>query len=69
VRLAEQAAADGKNAKTRTDWLNLAYRWQQASDLMNRVPPEDQRYTTAQDRVTAYRKNSEAALDQANQPP
>ncbi|MEY2979399.1 MAG: hypothetical protein ACO3NK_18545 [Prochlorotrichaceae cyanobacterium] len=67
VRLAEQAALDGKNATTRTDWLDLAFRWQQASDLMAAVAVEDDRYKTAQDRVVAYRKNSEAALAQANQ--
>ncbi|MGA1409227.1 MAG: hypothetical protein ACO37W_05750 [Prochlorotrichaceae cyanobacterium] len=67
VRLAEQAALDGKNATTRTEWLDLAFRWQQASDLMAEVAVEDDRYKTAQDRVVAYRKNSEAALAQADQ--
>jgi hypothetical protein len=34
---------------------------------MAEVVAEDDRYKTAQDRVVAYRKNSEAALAQANQ--
>lgn len=67
VRIAEQAALDGKGAKTRSEWLDLAARWQQASDLMAKVVTEDDRYKTAQDRVLAYRKNSEAALAQANE--
>lgn len=67
VRIAESAALDGKAAVSRTNWLDLAYRWQQASDLMGQVPPEDDRYGVAQDRVEAYRRNSEAALAQANQ--
>lgn len=67
VRIAEQAVLDGKNATTRTEWLDLAYRWQQASDLMATVQTEDDRYQTAQDRVETYRKNSEAALAKADQ--
>ena len=67
VRIAEQAASDGKAATTRSEWLALAARWQEASDLMAKVAAEDDRYKTAQDRVAAYRKNSEAALTQANQ--
>ena len=67
VRIAEQAASDGKVATTRSEWLDLATRWQQASDLMAEVPEQDDRYKTAQDRIAAYRKNSEAALTQANQ--
>ena len=67
VRIAEQASLDGKAATTRSEWLALAARWQEASDLMAEVAAEDDRYQTAQDRVVAYRKNSEAALAQANQ--
>lgn len=65
VRLAEQAAEDGKAADTRAEWLALASHWQRASDLMATVPPEDPRYPTAQDRVQAYQANSEAALGEA----
>lgn len=67
VRVAETAVANGQKATTRREWLDLAYRWQQASDLMSQVPTEDDRYKTAQDRVITYRKNSEAALEKANQ--
>lgn len=65
VRLAEQAAQDGQMAKTAADWLDLATRWQRASDLMQQVPPADKRYKTAQDRIQAYSENSKAALTKA----
>ncbi|NER78393.1 MAG: hypothetical protein F6K42_02220 [Leptolyngbya sp. SIO1D8] len=67
VRLAEQAALDGQAATTPADWLELAARWQRASDLMALVPSEDGRHVTAQDRVLAYQQNSEQALLRAEQ--
>ncbi|MBE7382212.1 MAG: hypothetical protein F6J95_012475 [Leptolyngbya sp. SIO1E4] len=67
VNLAGQAATDGQSATTPADWLDLAARWQRASDLMADVPPEDTRYATAQDRVLAYQQNSEQALLRAEQ--
>lgn len=65
VRLAERAGADGQSAQSQADWLDLAARWQRASDLMEEVPPQDQRYNTARDRTVVYRQNSEAALQEA----
>jgi hypothetical protein len=65
VRLAEQAAKEGQAAESPADWLELATRWQRASDLMAQVTPEDGRYQTAQNRMQVYRQNSEAALQQA----
>ena len=65
VRLAEQASADGKVAQSSAQWLDLAAKWQQASDLMSKVPPQDERYETAQDRKGRYQKNSEYAQEQA----
>ncbi len=67
VRIAEQAAKDGAVAKTSANWLSLAARWQQASDLMAEVPASDERYQIAQDRVNAYRSNSESLLQKARQ--
>ncbi|MDV3353569.1 hypothetical protein D0962_13740 [Leptolyngbyaceae cyanobacterium CCMR0082] len=67
VRIAEQAAKDGSTAETSSDWLALAARWQQASDLMAEVPVADERYQIAQDRVSAYRSNSESLLQKARQ--
>ena len=67
VRIAEQAAKDGSTAETSSDWLSLAARWQQASDLMAEVPEADERYQIAQDRVSAYKSNSESLLQKARQ--
>ncbi|NJL89262.1 MAG: hypothetical protein HC916_05250 [Coleofasciculaceae cyanobacterium SM2_1_6] len=65
VFLAEEAANNGQNAQTAAQWLDLAAKWQRASDLMAKIPPEDARYETAQARVKQYRENSEIALQQA----
>jgi hypothetical protein len=67
VRLAEESARLGKTANTKADWLDLAARWQRASDLMNEVKSDSKHYTVAQDRVKQYRQNSEAAAQNANQ--
>lgn len=67
VNMAEATVAAGQSAQTSAEWLSLAAQWQQASDLMSQVPPEDARYATAQSRVQLYRQNSEAALQQAEQ--
>ncbi|MGG6293298.1 hypothetical protein ACQ4M4_02650 [Leptolyngbya sp. AN02str] len=65
VRLAEQAALDGQTASTPAEWLEIASRWQRASDLMSQVPADDPRGPTAQDRTGAYAANSRAALQRA----
>jgi hypothetical protein len=65
VRLAEQAVADGQSAQTAAEWLDLASRWQRASDLMAQVSPSDGRYSTASSRIGLYSQNSKAALAQA----
>ena len=67
VRIAEEAAKDGLTAERSEDWLALAARWQQASDLMAEVPASDERYKIAQDRVNAYKSNSESLLQKARQ--
>jgi hypothetical protein len=66
VRIAEQAALDGQTAASSTDWLDLATRWQRASDLMAQVAPDDSRYQTAKNRIATYSQNSQSALIQAN---
>jgi hypothetical protein len=67
VRLAEQASAAGKTVKTSAQWLDVAAKWERASDLMKAVKPNDSRYKTARDRAKLYRQNSEAAQKQAVQ--
>ena len=69
VRIAEQASKEGLTAQSPAQWLELAARWQRASDLMANVPSGDSRYITAQDRVVTYRKNKERALTKANEQP
>lgn len=65
VRIAQQAVEDGGDATTAAAWLDLAVRWQRASDLMAEVPPEDDRYAIAQDRVQTYAANKTMALQEA----
>lgn len=66
VRIAIQASASGKTATTSTQWLELAARWQQASDLMSKVLPQHSRYQDAQIRTKLYKKYSEAAQKEAD---
>lgn len=66
VRLAEQSVEDGKVAQTPDEWMDLATRWQRASDLMGAIPADDERYAIAQDRTTLYKQNSLDSLKQAD---
>jgi hypothetical protein len=61
VRLAEKTANMGKVAKTKAEWLEIAAKWQKASDLMAKVPKTNQSYKIAQNRRDLYRKFSENA--------
>jgi hypothetical protein len=61
VRIANQASATGRSAQTSVQWLDLAARWQRASELMKSVPPNHSRYEEAQIRTQLYKKYSEAA--------
>jgi len=65
VTLAEQAVAAGQVAKTPTQWLEIAAKWQKASDYMSNVPADDDRYKLAQNRKVLYRQSSEIALKEA----
>jgi len=67
VRLAQQAVDDGQAAETSAEWLELAARWQRAADLMAEVPPDNDNYPIAQDRVISYQQNSDQALAKAEQ--
>lgn len=63
VRVAEQASALGKVAKTSAQRLEQAALWRRASELMEQVPTSDARHATAVDRIKAYRSNSDAAIE------
>lgn len=65
VRIANQASANGKKAKTSTQWLEIAAQWQRASDLMGEVPTTYSRYEEAKIRTQLYKKYSEAAQKEA----
>ncbi|MBU7584370.1 MAG: hypothetical protein KAF91_15885 [Nostoc sp. TH1S01] len=69
VRIANQATISGKTATTSIQWLDLAAKWQRASDLMAAVPPNHTRYREAQIRTELYRKYSEAAQKEAQKSP
>ncbi len=66
VRIANQAAKDGKTTNTSAGWLDLAAKWQRASDLMAEVPSSHSRFKDAQTRIKLYKKYSELALKEAN---
>jgi hypothetical protein len=66
VRIAEQASLDGQTASSAADWLDLAARWQKASDLMGNIPAGNEQYAIAQDRIKVYQTNSQSALKQAS---
>ncbi|MBD2247873.1 hypothetical protein H6G26_31205 [Nostoc sp. FACHB-888] len=65
VRIANQASASGKTATTSTQWLEIAAKWQRASDLMGTVPQNHSRYQEAKIRTQLYKKYSEAAQKEA----
>lgn len=69
VRIANQASTAGKTATSSTQWLDLAARWQRASELMSTVPPNHSRYQEAQIRTKLYKKYSEAAEEESKKRP
>jgi hypothetical protein len=66
VRIANQNVASSKTAQDSTQWLDLAARWQRASELMSKVPPSHSRYQEAQIRTKLYRQYSEVAQKEAD---
>lgn len=66
VRIANQASTSGKTATTSTQWLEIAAKWQRASDLMSTVPQNHSRYQEAKIRTQLYKKYSEAAQKEAD---
>jgi hypothetical protein len=65
VRIANLASVSGKTATTSTQWLEIAAKWQRASDLMGTVPQNHSRYQEAKIRTQLYKKYSEAAQKEA----
>lgn len=69
VRIANQASTDGLTASTTAEWLDLAARWQRASDLMAQIPQGSEQYDQARERVQSYADNSQTALQKASAQP
>jgi hypothetical protein len=67
VRIAIEASAEGIKAENTAQWLDLAAKWQQASDLMATVPPDHPRYQEAQAKIKEYRHNSEIVIKKAQE--
>jgi hypothetical protein len=65
VQLAEEASQEGTQADSAAEWLDLAAKWQRASDLMGQVEPNHPKYPTAQDRIIKYKRNSQTAQQEA----
>lgn len=65
LELAQKANQAGKSATTAGQWTQISQQWQQAADLMAQVPPEDDCYAKAQERIDFYRNNSQIALEEA----
>ncbi|BAY27026.1 hypothetical protein NIES2100_68470 [Calothrix sp. NIES-2100] len=68
VRIANQASTLGKTATTSQQRLDLASKWQEASDLMSQVSPNHSRYQEAQTRIQLYKKYAAASQSLANKP-
>ncbi|BAY90898.1 MULTISPECIES: hypothetical protein [unclassified Tolypothrix] len=68
VRIANQASALGKKALTPEQRLELATKWQEASDLMSQVPAKHSRYQEAQSRIQLYKKYAAASQSIAAKP-
>ncbi|NEP85630.1 MAG: hypothetical protein F6K18_01635 [Okeania sp. SIO2C2] len=66
VRLAQEAAADGKTAQSQEEWTAIASKWQQASQLMASVTPSYSRYDVAVNRAELYQKYSDIAKQEAD---
>ncbi|MCJ8283206.1 MAG: hypothetical protein MJK14_26245, partial [Rivularia sp. ALOHA_DT_140] len=50
VRIANEAVEDGKTTNSSARWLDLAAKWQRASDLMAEVPSSHSRFEEARSR-------------------
>ena len=66
IRIANQAVEDRKTANTSAKWLDVAKKWQYASDLMSEVPSSHSRFTQAQSRIQLYKEYSDLAKEKAN---
>ena len=66
VNNAMNAGLITQTAKTQQDWEKVALKWQQAIELMQKVPPTHSNYKTAQQKAIEYQKNLNYAQTQAD---
>ena len=66
IRIANQAVEDRKTANTSDKWLDVAEKWQYASDLMAEVPSSHSRFKEAQSRIQLYKEYSDLAKEKAS---
>ncbi len=66
IRIANQTVEDRKTANTSAKWLDVAEKWQYASDLMSEVPSTHSRFKEAQSRIKLYKEYSDLAKEKAN---
>jgi hypothetical protein len=65
VNRAINAANLAQNAQTQAEWNTVAAQWQQAVDLMKKVPQSNPNYQTAQQKAQEYQKNLDIAKQRA----
>ncbi|MGB3786442.1 MAG: caspase family protein [Phormidesmis sp.] len=69
VKKATQATEDGQRAVSPDSWLDAAVLWDEALQLMHKVPDEPKaNRDIANDRISTYQKNHEIALERASNP-
>ncbi len=67
VNSAQNAAVLVQNVKTAGDWHKAANTWQEAIELMKKVPESSANYQIAQQRIGQYQKNLTDAESMAGQ--
>ena len=65
VNSATRAANLAQTASTQAQWNEVATQWQQAIELMKKVPQSSPNYQAAQDRVVSYQSNLNYAQQNA----
>ncbi|MEP0924376.1 CHAT domain-containing protein [Leptolyngbya sp. ST-U4] len=67
VEMGTKAAEGVIAAKSKEDWLKVAQLWDQARELMAKVPEQSDHYATAQQRIDEYQFNRRYALKRAEE--
>lgn len=69
VNRASSAVAIGQSAQSQDDWTLAASRWQQALDLLQKVPTDSPDYAQAQTKITEYRNHLTSAQQRVDGKP